>query len=603
LRHRPLIAVLIGLVVVAAAFGLYRSARAAQAALDGKAALLRAEQLLGARQLESAKVELVRAGASFARSRNEIRSLTRVLPFASAVPLVGSQIRGVDGLSQAGVLLADAGVRLTEAAADIIDPADKEQRLSDALERLRAVQSLLDAGVASIDAAAERVDDLDGVRLVRPLGRARTDLSRRLPEFRGRATDAQDALASMITFAGGDGPRRYLVLSQNPDEVRPTGGFIGTYGVLSADDGDLALERYDSIESWITPRPAAVATPVERGSPLRFDPRLSQSLANVNTSPDWPQGAQLATRLWERGGEVPVQGVVTFTPAFLARILGVVGPVAIDTYGETVTAANVVERLDHYTHVAPPEPGTGRKDFVAVLAEAVMTRLFDAPASQWDGLAQAFGAAFGNREAMAWSTDAEVARVLGTRGWDGSVPVTTGDFVYPAEFEYAAKQGRELRRTYDHHVAFQADGSARITTAVKIVNSSAPDPVLNPPGTLTYVTLYGPVGAVFDQASDPLGVAEPSIAGHPAYGWFRTLAPNSEVTVKVVWNVPGLAISQPDGTWDYSLLWMRLPDHTGDVLNLSFELPEGWSWKGQSPPAQYPLDRDVRGTWILKGGS
>ena len=65
---------------------------------------------------------------------------------------------------------------------------------------------------------------------------------------------------------------------------------------------------------------------------------------------------------------------------------------------------------------------------------------------------------------MAWSTDAEVARVLADRGWDGSVPVTTGDFVYPAEFEYAAKHGRELRRTYDHHVALRPDGSARITT-------------------------------------------------------------------------------------------------------------------------------------------
>ncbi|MEA2932684.1 MAG: hypothetical protein QOI56_1469, partial [Actinomycetota bacterium] len=571
--RRPLVYLAVAVVVLAGAFGLYHSIRASRAALDGKAALLRAEALLGNRRLEPAKVELLRAGADFDRSHQEIRTIVRYLPFARAIPLVGSQVRGVDELSQAGVLLSTAGVRLADAATGIIHPADGEQRLSDAIDRLRGVQDLLRQGVASIDAAKAKVDHLDRERLIRPLGRARTDLSRRLPAFRDRATGAEDALSSMITFAGGDGPRRYLVLSQNPDEVRPTGGFIGTYGVLSAVEGNVTLERYDSIESWIVPRPDVTARPAERGSPLRFDSRISQTLANVNTSPDWPQGAQLAARLWERGGEEPVQGVVSFTPTFLARILRVVGPVTVESYGETITADNLVERLDYYTHVAPPEPGTGRKDLIGVLAQAIMPRLFDAPASQWDGLAQAFGDSFGNRDAMAWSTDAEVARVLAERGWDGSVPVTTGDFMYPSEFEYSAKHGRQLRRTYEHHVAIQRDGSARITTTVKIVNPSGPDIVSSPPDTLTYITMYGPAGAVFDTASDPLGVAEPAVAGHPGYGWFRSLAPLSETSVTVVWDAPGVAKARPDGSFDYSLRWMRLPDHAGDTLDLSFELP------------------------------
>jgi hypothetical protein len=115
--------------------------------------------------------------------------------------------------------------------------------------------------------------------------------------------------------------------------------------------------------------------------------------------------------------------------------------------------------------------------------------------------------------------------------------------------------------------------------------------------------MYGPAGAVFDRSSDPLGVAEPSIAGHPGYGWFRSLAPLTEVTVKVVWEVPAVAVPRPDGTWEYSLRWMRLPDHTGDVLNLSFDLPPGWSWSGDPPPARHSLDTDVRGSWVLEAGS
>ena len=51
--------------------------------------------------------------------------------------------------------------------------------------------------------------------------------------------------------------------------------------------------------------------------------------------------------------------------------------------------------------------------------------------------------------------------------------------------------------------------------------------------------------------------------------------PHTEVTVKVVWEVPAVAVPQPDGTWRYSLLWMRLPDHTGDVLNLQLRPAAG----------------------------
>ncbi len=589
--------------VVAIGFALYQSGRAVQAALDGKAALLRAETSLGAREFGRAKGDLARAKADFEDSQSKVRTLARYLPFARSIPLVGSQLRGVTDLSEAGVLLSDAGVTLVDASAGILEPADPDQGLSEGLPRLRRVQELVQAGGASIDTALAMVDRLEGERLVRPLGRARTDLAQRLPEIRGRATAAEQSLASLISFAGGDGPRRYLVLFQNPDEVRPTGGFINTYGVLVAVDGNLSLERYESIESWTGPRPDAVATPAERGSPLRFDTRVPQSLANVNTWPDWPLAAQLATRLWERGGEQKVDGVVTFTPASLASILGVVGPVSIDAYGETVTAANVIERIDFHTHLPAPEPGPARKEFVAVLAQAVLTKLFDAPASQWDGLAGALGTSFGDREAMAWSTDGKVAEVVAARGWDGSIPVTAGDFVYPAEFGYRAKNGRDLRRTYDHHVVIRTDGSAQITTVVKIVNPADAHPDFNPPDALAYVTMYGPAGAVLDGASDPLGVPEPSIAGHPGYGWFRTVAPRSEANLKAVWEVPAAAFARPDGTWEYFLVWMRLPDHTGDVLQLSFELPAGWSWVGEPPPEQYPLDRDVDQSWLLRPDS
>jgi hypothetical protein len=250
-----------------------------------------------------------------------------------------------------------------------------------------------------------------------------------------------------------------------------------------------------------------------------------------------------------------------------------------------------------------PPAGSGRKDFVAVLAQEVMTKLFDAPASTWEPLARAFGQAFAARDAMAWSTEEGLSKVLAKRGWDASVPATEGDFVYPAEFEYAAKNGRRLRRTYDHTVVVQMDGSARITTKVTIVNPDDVDPRRNLEGGLAYVTMYGPAGAVLDPASDPLGIPEVAVAGHSGAGWFKPVAPKSETVVTVVWDAPKVVRVSSDGLSEYSLRWMRLPDHTGDVLNLSVQLPKGWKWQGPPPPAQIQLTGDIDKTWSVSTGS
>ena len=585
-----------------AGFTALHTLSAASAAQRGKTALTLAEASLSARDLPATRGHLDAAGQAFAETRAEIDALGLVASVARRVPLLGAQVKAVDTFASAGSALAAAAPPLVNAADTILHPADEKVPVSAAMDALRSTQASLGPAVAAISQASDQVTRLRGEFLIGPLAQARDDLGTRLPRIKERAMSAEDGLSSLIAFAGGSGPKRYLFLSQNPDEVRPTGGFIGTYGLLSAEGGKLTLERYDAIENWTASRPQAVVPPELAGSPFRYNnPPLRRTLANVNSGPDWPEAARLAAKLWRAGGEAPVDGVITFTPGFMGKVLGVVGPVSIPTYGETVTAENIEERLDFQTHQVAPPGGAYRKDFVAVVAEVVMQKLLDAPASQWEPLGQAVGKAFDAKQAMAWSSDPQVGRSLGDRRWDGAFPATNGDFFFNSEFEYAAKNGRGIRRTYDHHVALNPDGSARITTILTVKNTEPAEAFSNATGTLGYLTLYGPSDAVLDQASsDPFGFKEPPVAGHPGTGWFRAAAPaGGETTLKAVWDAPAIAAQQEDGSWRYDLLWMHLPDHKGDVVNLRFDLPSGWRWKQGPPPPRFNLDQDFTGSWTL----
>src|SRR5207237_5814789 len=138
-----------------------------------------------------------------------------------------------------------------------------------------------------------------------------------------------------------------------------------------------------------------------------------------------------------------------------------------------------------------------------------MQQVLAAPSSQWQPLAKAIGQAFDAREAMAWTTDDQIVSALESRRWNNTLPEADGDFFYNAEFSYAAKIDRSLRREFTHHVELRADGSARITTTM-VVTNPRPGGFTNP-GSLSYITVYGPNGAVLDQASDPPQPSEPSL--------------------------------------------------------------------------------------------
>jgi hypothetical protein len=599
--RRLLVAAALVVVALLAGNGAYRAAQAVRAGTRGKVALLQAESELNDRHPGPARQHLVEAETSFRQVRSDLRAMGPLLPLARVTPFVRIQVKGVQAFADAGVALSEAGIGLSDSASAVLEPTDQHIPVSGAIDALRTIHTSLLGAVKALDVAGGKVASLNGYRLLGPIGSARDELATQMPRITARATSAESGLDALLAFVGGSGPRRYLFFSQNPEEVRPTGGFLGTYGVLVADGKQLGLERFAAIDGWLAAHPDAVVPPDQSPTPLRLSvPSAHQSLANANAVADWPRAAQVAADLWKKGGEAPVDGVLSVTPGFLARVISVVGPVEVPSYGETVDASNVVARFDFYTRQVESKTVTDtvRKDFVAELAQAVMQRLLSAPASQWDPLARAIGASFDAGEAMAWSTDAKVAGVLAQRGWDGALPASPGDFFYGAEFQYETKSGGGLRRTYDHQVDLHADGSAQVTTVLTIRNPQPKSPFNDQ--SVIYVTAYGPEGATLDPASDPPVANEPSVAGHPAAGWFRGAGPLSEATLKVVWDVPHLATRAKDGTWDLPLHWRRLPDHAGDVLTMKVNLPDGWSWVGTAPPPSVDLDRDVSASWRLK---
>jgi UDP-GlcNAc:undecaprenyl-phosphate GlcNAc-1-phosphate transferase len=593
------VVVLLGLVGLAS-YSLLRAARVGARGQDSLLnALSEAHAGSGALQLSRSNLsvigqDLTAARGDFSTMQDDLGGGGPLLYLARFVPFVGEQVRATDALANAGVDLSSGTLKLMDAVQNVAFPPNTSVQLDQALPNATYLSSVMNSGVRSLVAAVNDVASLNGYRLVGTLGRARGRLAAKLPPIEARVIAAYRGLNASVGFLGGDGPSSWLFLSQNPEEVRPTGGFIGTYGVIQASGGHVELGQIRPIDEWFKSHPSA-AIPEEQ-APTVFQVADSvQNLSDVNSSPDFPSDARLALRLWKEGGGVPVEGVISVTPEFLVRLLGVLGSVPLPSYNETLTSSTLLPDLESYF---PFNNGSTEEAdaFGAAASQAVMQALLHAPASEWSGLVQAMINGFDSGEAMAYSANPSVERPLTDYGWDDALPGYTGDFYADSEFEFVEENGSSLHRVFDHDVVLHSDGSGTASTEMTVEDTAPPAP--NNTGSTGYVVAYGPEGARAVRGSDPsYWPGEPSVNGHPAADWLTGAAPLGQVATKVVWSYPGALEPLGGGKWAYSLTWRPLPAHSGDVLQLHVHLPHGWHWVGSGPPKDLVLNGNFLGTW------
>ena len=181
---------------------------AASAGKRGRSALSRAEADLSARELASARRNLVTAHQSFTDTRAELDALGPIAAVARVIPVLGSQVKAVDAFSSAGLDVSEAGQQLVDAADVIVHPPDRDLPIAAAMDALRVTQQSLRPAVAAVTEASEQIGGLEGRFLIGPLARIRDDLARRLPRIQARAASAERGLAALLLFAGDRGPKR-----------------------------------------------------------------------------------------------------------------------------------------------------------------------------------------------------------------------------------------------------------------------------------------------------------------------------------------------------------------------------------------------------------
>lgn len=546
------LAVLLVAIAAAAAWMLWNGLQARDQLLEALPAVQRLQGEITGGDPEAAAATLadLQAGTSDARDRTD----GPLWAAAGALPLVGDDVSAATAAIEVADDVARRALPPAVEASGALDPAalqPKDGRI--ALEPIQQAAPLVRTAADEMVRAAQAASgiDVDGVdpRIAGPV----TDLRDQLAEVAHLAATAADAVEVLPGMLGADGPRSYLLLFQNNAEVRATGGLPGSFAVITADQGQIALAQQASTAEFTKFEEPVLEVPPEVLA--LHGENLVTRISDINLDPHFPLTAQLAREMWAQRFGQQVDGVVSTDPVALSYLLEAAGPVPLAT-GDQLTAENAVRLLLAEVY-ARYEDFRAQDAFFASAAAASFEALVSGQSDPRVMVEQLARAADEGR-VLVWSAhETEQAAISGTV-LEGALP--TGEAAQDAVGVYLNDGTRSKLSYYlDTSVAVAPCAGRDDQWSVSITMSSSappdagdvlPDYVLGeggrselPAGVIrTQVLVYAPAGGAVTsvrRGAEQVPVSSHVVSDRHVVSLFVDLAPGESVTYEVGVARPG----------------------------------------------------------------
>lgn len=563
---------------------------------------------------DAAEALVFGARADIVTLRDELGFARSIAPHLGWVPRLGPSLVAAPYLLD----MADAGSEAAALAVGSLKPAlAVVQQEGFGANQVGELLPTLAAAAPSLETANAALDRLAAARA----GLAAAVPSEQLPwrvrqllelsdEWLPLGQDGLRLAPHLPELLGANGPRRYLLMAQNEDEVRPTGGFLAGAGVVTVENGRIvALDFQDAnfVDNFAE-------------KPYDFPPqplydfmRLEMFLfRDANYWPDFPTSARKAMDLYAYGQDVPpLDGAVAIDQEFLRLLVDATGPVAVPGSDQRINAGNLVSLMREARGIQEGQEVyewvLNRKAFLSVFADAIRAKI-ETDFANIDAvkLARNMTGAAEERHLSIFVRDEAAADALARTGWDGRLPqAPPGDFLMAVDTNLGYNKVNVLvERDLGYHVDLTGEPAATATIRYRHTGQALAAPCFQGVGEAyelaaayealinfcyyNYVRLYAPSGSVLLDSSRHVVPGETLYSGaswdsraqqlveQPGLTTFANfmLVPRaSEAEAVFHYQLPAGVVVAEDDASVYRLTVYKQPGTRPEPLRLSVALP------------------------------
>src|SRR5664280_3131088 len=161
---------------------------------------------------------------------------------ATATPFIGANL---DAIRQVTLTVNSLATDVMPSLTDIAQTMQPAQLAPTNgainIEPIERISPLLQNADTAVNQARQNIATIDRAALIQPISDAVLTLSRKLDQAAAITGPGARIARLAPPMLGSAGPRTYLVAFQNPAELRATGGILGSYAVIQADQGKITI--------------------------------------------------------------------------------------------------------------------------------------------------------------------------------------------------------------------------------------------------------------------------------------------------------------------------------------------------------------------------
>ena len=253
-------------------------------------------------------------------------------------------------------------------------------------------------------------------------------ISRDLKDNKSKLIKFKNIQTALPILLGSNAPQKYLILFQNSNELRATGGFIGSYGIINVQDGKISIDKIDDIYN-----PDGQLELDGQGifAPAAFTKAFGVDyiyMRDANWDPDFKKSAKQISVLYEKATGEKVDGVIGLDLIFIKNLLNTTGELKLPTYNETITADNFFSKTQSYSE-KDFFPGSNQKPaFLNDLSMALIERILSKQALNKDLVLSIFDS-LETKDILVYHNDTKALSALQQNNWAGGLDSVKDDYL------------------------------------------------------------------------------------------------------------------------------------------------------------------------------
>jgi hypothetical protein len=569
--------VVTGITYSSYAYAAYRSLQA------GKTDIENAKIQIAAKDLGKATTYLRAAHEELGNAKSDLAKLS----FLRLVPVVNRQYAAATHLINAAYVVDATLATTTDAADQIISSVKSDdpkkvsfstltsEQKAQILKKLHEVSPLFEGASQDLALAEIEIGKIPDSGVLRQITQYSNQLKRLLPTLQ-EGLDLASSLSKIgPDLAGYQQEKRYLVLFLNNSELRPGGGFIGSYGMMTIKNGEIVkFPTQDTLLLDQTYQGEEPPDPIKK----YLNPKLY--MRDANWSPDFPTSAENVLGFYRRESHdtANIDGIIGLTPNVIQNLIKLTGPITVPGYPYTFTSDHFADQLDlavEYDYAKAGLSYENRKQILGDLNKTIMEKILGLPQDQWKDMLGILHDSFTNKQVMLYPTKTlfehdAINAILQKENWDGHIIDTDTDYLMVVDANMLGmKTDPVVDRTIDYRVQRTSDNKLIARVVLTYKNTGFHGQLTG--NYTTYTRILAPKDSKLLSIQNADTKPDTLVENNKAsFGFYKGISPQDTQVVTIDYQLPESILKQvQDGS--YKLLVQKELGSFDHAINVTFQ--------------------------------